>query len=62
MPTKTRKKSTEPPCKKKRTDLKLEVDCYRLFRKIVSGTTMVDDAMIESITRCNLPDTLQATK
>jgi len=62
MPTKTRNKSSAPPCKKKTTEKKQEVDCYRLFRKIVSGNTMVDDAMIETLTRCNLPDQLRTHK
>ncbi len=53
---KIRNKSTEPPCKKKATEKKTEVDCYKLFRKIVSGKFMVDDPTIEIISRCDQPD------
>ena len=53
---KIRNKSTEPPCKKKETEKKTELDCYKLFRKIVSGKFKVDDSTIEIISRCDQPD------
>lgn len=54
--TKTRNISTEPPCKKKSSEKKKQMSCYKLFRKVTSGDMMVDDATIELISKCDLGD------